>query len=374
MHSLSPHSAPPPAAVAGPLRPLERAAARAGGRRARAGPGSGPDWLLAGVAWGRSLLRLGRPLLPGGAAAWSGLEARLEAFGEFQAGRSAAAQAGGGGLATAVERAASAGAFRGLWRAEGAGYAWGEGRGWDGEAARDELASVPPGAWLPVHSGLGLALAAATVGGELRRGALRRLVDEHWQRAQELALPGFAAAVAEGLGLAVRAIRPSLLDEVAIALPGDGDDRSDLFWHGVGRALVFVPSAAFAAAPDGAALDEALAAPAGAPRDNALAGVAWAGTLIDVARPAAVRRRFRAAAERLPDVEPFAHGVVSALVLWSRWAGRGGWSDAADDDGAWRRSVATPLGAALDGWTGDADTLFRFRTFAELGWRREEAA
>src|SRR6185436_2173215 len=124
-----------------------------------------------------------------GLLSWRELGEKLRAFELFQ----------GAAAATEEElaRAASLDAWSRLWVLEGLGYAF-------GMAGRPLPRDLPEGAAVPLHTGLGLALAVRAVeevgGGRAPREAMRACA----ALCAEASRPGCAGAAFEGLGLAAR--------------------------------------------------------------------------------------------------------------------------------------------------------------------------
>lgn len=224
--------------------------------------------------------------------------------------------------------------FEALWLLEGLGYAHGE-AAWDGEVlleSRLRFDPKPPREHrLPLHTGLGLSLARrflprlrAAEGPEL----VERLADFR-DLCRRSALPGYGLPVFEALGLCVRqmaADRLGAFDRALGDLPPDGDDGGApgearaAFWHGVGRALVFLPSQ-LPPVSIGRPLGKARAeAPDDLGRRNAAAGVAWAVTLAHLRHPEILEtflERALPADERDTSIrDAIAHGIQGALSIW----------------------------------------------------------
>jgi hypothetical protein len=287
-----------------------------------------------------------------------------------------------------------------VWATEGIGYELLERRRQAGQSARGLLGSrddsVPVGCWTTLHTGMGMALADEAMGelGASSRG-LRQALEEYIERCAGAARAGYVELAFEPLGLVARLLDPALVPEIARALSGIGGPWSDLFWHGVGRGLYFLPanlppacSAPWAGLR--ACLEEP---PDGRGRNNAAAGFSWAVTLVNLRHPAVVEGflAHHAEAARALDPapppgsracagpareDPVAQGVASALLLWHEASGGSkelrrflGHVAAPERRGLWERVVRAPFEEALERWRSPearADPrrlpeLFRYR-------------
>jgi hypothetical protein len=282
--------------------------------------------------------------------AWRELANKLEAFEAFRrAELEARLRAADPPLASLVERALSLGPFRTVWTIEGHGYGHAERRAARGAAPRDWLAAdtagLPPASLIALHCGIGLSLARRRLAASAAAPAaeLRRAVAAHLADCRELAPPGQAQPLLEALGFIARLRLPRRVAEMAGELARLDDEAHACFWHGLGRALYFVPGHAvpWASAPWRAVAALAREAPPGAARDNALAGLAWAVTLVNLRHPQVLEQLLRHHAAQVAGEPCFAHGVTSGLLVWQ---------DCAPDDPcleSWRRHQPPPAGGEL---------------------------
>jgi len=292
---------------------------------------------------------------------------RLRAFELFQ--RAPSLVRGGATLvrdpAPAIRDALAMDPWERLWVLEGLGYAAVR----QGGAAR-LLGSpaVPVAAHIPLHTGCGLGLAADAVEG-ITTGGVGRAIQTFANRCRQLSRPGGRGAMLEALGLAARTLRPESLMELAQAAGEvEGGFLRPYFWHGVGRALFFVPSQWLSwglGNPLHAALREP---PNVATRADAVAGLAWATTLVGLRTPAAVDRFLASCGADVP-AHAVQHGIASALLLWAHANGVDAAFErflgyASPHPGRWHewvvepaeRALATRLPHVLDGQFGE---LFR---------------
>jgi hypothetical protein len=251
-------------------------------------------------------------------------------------------------------------AFSLFSRAEGSGDVWT--RLWI-EEGRGYLDPRPPASrGLARWTGWGLAAATRTVESWGHHGDLAGSLSRFAALCREAAPPELAGAAFEGLGLAVRTLRPERAGEIDRLLP---PDLQGLFWHGLGRGLYFAPSNAVPwGDPSGRTLRKALAEPAHRRgRRNAVAGLAWAMTLVDLRHPEIVDAFLVRCAERLAEPDAWSHGVAGAVTLWSQHAGRDPLLErflshcAASP--AWETLVRVPAEAALRHAPTRWDALFQ---------------
>lgn len=260
---------------------------------------------------------------------------KLLAFARFRYGERALRRADDAASAPLTDRA--------LWVEEGIGYEAARRLGGSEVAgARHRLfATAPPPARVPRHTGLGMSLAAASLGVDSNPAAV---IERFVARAGAAAMPRYRPAALESLGLIVRTLQPELLASYDRLTARRGDELNHLFWHGVGRGLYFAPTEIYSCVGGRwSALARALSeARHESGRRNATAGLSWALTLVNLRHPRVVEARLRSLTGRPEAVDPAAHGVLSALMIWLASTG-----DAAaverflahrpGGDAAWRR-------------------------------------
>lgn len=286
-------------------------------------------------------------LLPAGDFGLLELRNKVRAFACFRLGAGAAAGAATG---------APLDPYRGLWAEEGAGFAHAE----PTPAGSAEFGSSAGmlGTSLPLHTGYGLRLASRLVLDPRERPSV--VVGRFIQGVRRAVTGRYRPAVLEGLGFAVRTLRPERLADYGRAVAGAGPGTDELFWHGVGRGLYFSPTQLYTSSGTGwpafgAALSEA---PDELARRNTVAGLAWALTLVNVRHPEVVERRLRVLEGRAWAAPWVAHGVAAALALWRIATGddgtleaflahrREGSGEAAN--GTWLGQVVDPVRAGLE--------------------------
>ena len=229
-------------------------------------------------------------------------------------------------LRAALERAEALGSYRSVWATEGLGHyytalRW-EQQGTPQALLTDERSGAAPSRWLiPLHAGMGLALAECVLQSvsparpEADIGpALEQFVDLCRQNAR----PGYTGAALEALGLVTRLAHPHLTPLVDQWCAAAGPEMQSYFWHGVGRALYFLPAYA---PPYAQALCDMFAsarreAPHDLARRNVIAGLMWAATLVNIRHPEIVA----ALIQRDDDVwradGAGVNGMSAALLIW----------------------------------------------------------
>jgi hypothetical protein len=212
-----------------------------------------------------------------------------------------------------------------VWATEGIGYELFERCRRAGRPARDLFGGpgdgVPDGSWTVLHTGMGMALAESRLERIPSRpapGSFRETLVEHVKVCQDAARASYAELAFEPLGLVTRLLRPDLVQALGPELDRIGSPWSDLFWHGVGRGLYFLPAnlAPGRSAP-WTGLSMCRAEPPGeSSRRNASAGFAWAVTLVNLRRPEVVESFLSHHLQGRDPADPVAQGILSALLLW----------------------------------------------------------
>ncbi len=261
----------------------------------------------------------------------------------------------------AVERALALGDRQGMWMLEGLGHGYAQAALARQPWPTDLLAAarLPERAKMMVHLGLGMALAEHLFTDlepddedsmELTLYRFAVLCRSHSQ-------PGHEEAARESLGLVLRCFFPDLVPMADRVLSRRDDDEGrrvrDFFWHGVGRAVYFLPLHLL---PGYGNIETALRlveqeAPAGAALDSGRAGVAYAATLVNLGRPEVLERFVHRRPEAVDRA--FVEGVVSAAVLRRRTTPDAPELDVflahrpSGDPARWQKLILDPVRAAL---------------------------
>ena len=225
-------------------------------------------------------------------------------------------------LARLIEEAYALGAYPDLWAVEGLGhdYAmtfWRKGGSIRGILTEGSGSRLPAKSLTMMHAGLGLAFAEQLMNtitpyspaDEIRRvlGEFVSLVDENSRR-------GYEGAAYESLGLVTRFWHSQMVGVVDEHLREVAPRALDYFWHGVGRALYFLPLYFVPGL-----LSPWLAVGREAPDELALlnmtAGLAWATTIVNVRQPEIIESFLKNQSEQVARDTAFTNGVMSALVM-----------------------------------------------------------
>ncbi len=267
-------------------------------------------------------------------------------------------------LAPYVEQALALDPYCALWVIEGLGHDYAERQLALCAEPANMLArtQAPQAALLMLHAGLGLALAEHVLGvlppGHPAPAEVERAIGRFVALARSNSRSGFADAALESLGLVTRCFYPDLVMPVDRALARTGGALHGYFWHGVGRAIYFVPVSFL---PGYGSIAHAIAmarreAPHVLARRHAVSGVAYAVALVNLPYPGVVEHLLRALGESLRD-GAFTEGLVSSIVMRrTTTPGDPGLEiflrhrpDPADTRlaGLWRELISDPLKVAL---------------------------
>jgi len=289
------------------------------------------DWMrsaLAAAAVGGRTARYLTPT-PSGCDAWRELGNKLEVYLLVkQVARRIGVPAAGEpfDLESLVERCYALGDFAALWAVEGLGHDYAshfwppEGSGgWpEGLLQGARSAGLPAKSLTMLHAGIGLAFAQRLLAGAPGERTTAAVADV-LAACRESSRPGYEGAAIESLGLVTRTFHGDLVGEVDAALRRLGEESArGFFWHGVGRALYFLPINFLPAGdttwrPFEMGLAEA---PDPQARANVLAGLGWAFTLVNMRQPTLLERLLlEPFGRRLEAESGFANGVASSILM-----------------------------------------------------------
>jgi len=209
---------------------------------------------------------------------------------------------------------------------------------------------IPETAMVPMHAGMGTAYAGHLLN-QLpvapSSAALADTVRRFSDFCAANARPGWYDNAVEPLGLAVRSLHPHLLSQVSDAVAALDPHVHQLFWHGVGRSLYFVPTnfATFGSAHARVVQSAIQEAPGLEARRNIIAGLVWAIALVNIRHSAVLKNLLRATRD-IETPEALINGITSALMVWKHMVP----GDAAflpqylrlSDDQLWNDRVAAP--------------------------------
>lgn len=223
-----------------------------------------------------------------------------------------------------VARSYALGPFEALWAIEGLGHDYAASilktePSPRGILYEEQTGPVPASSLLMLHAGIGLAFAELRLEPFRDHAPARELaaaVAEIVRLDRENSRPGYVGAALESLGLVTRTYHAPLVAEVDRILRQVAPEVLGYYWHGVGRALYFLPInilpcsdwQVFAMGQKEAPDEEAWA--------NAWAGSAWAFALVLQRQPRALADLVvRPYGNRLTESPGFANGVASAAVM-----------------------------------------------------------
>lgn len=289
-----------------------------------------------------------------------------------------------------LRRSYDLGEYAALWAVEGLGHDWMEHRWQGAEPPRDLLSgpagrSLPPESLTMLHAGIGLGFAQRLLTALPREpGAadLRRAVERITTLSRENSRPGYEGAALESLGLVTRSFHAPLVPGVDAVLRESDPEARDYFWHGVGRALYFLP---INFVPCGRVTWRPFemgdhAAPDEAAHRNVLAGLGWAFALVNMRQPEIVSRLLLARhGGALAEGDGFANGVASAVMMRRDTTPGGTLLETflahrphADGASWWESLVRRPAETALERLypglerRGVLGEIFRYRSFSQL--------
>jgi hypothetical protein len=288
-----------------------------------------------------------------------------------------------------ARRAYGLGEYAALWAVEGLGHSWVE-HEWQGPEPPRALLDSAAGRSLPqesltmLHAGIGLGFAQrllSLLGPDPDATEVRRTVERVTRLCRESSRAGYEGAALESLGLVTRSFHAPLVPKVDVALAEVDPGARDYFWHGVGRALYFLPINFMPCGRvswrpfemgDREATD-------GAAHLNVRAGLGWAFALVNMRQPEIVCRLLAERGEALAADPGFANGVASTAMMRRDTTPGGVLLDAflshkPEGEAApwWSTLVRHPAEVALERvYPGLVRScrlgeIFRYRTLAEL--------
>lgn len=175
--------------------------------------------------------------------------------------------------------------------------------------------NLPQASIIPLHTGMGLALAEAVLA---QGGEAGTLAENFIQLCRSNSRPEYWRAAVEALGLVVRNLYPSLIMPLDQHFSAMSEELLGYFWHGVGRGIYFLPANSM---PWWSVLSNGFDSciqetPHELGRRNVVAGLAWAMTLVNLRHPEIIAAFLQQNGAKLADNDAFSNGVFSSLVVW----------------------------------------------------------
>jgi hypothetical protein len=223
-----------------------------------------------------------------------------------------------------VDRAFSLGPFAALWALEGLGLEYAAGAWIDGPSrgllADERSAALQVRSLAMLHAGMGMAFAQRTLEplhSDASAAEICRAAREVTSLCRENSRPGYLGAALESIGLATRTLHPRIVHRFDEALWEIDREAVSYFWHGVGRAIYFLPVNFL---PCGSSLRRAFEmaeeeAPHEPARVNIIAGLAWAFTLVNQRHPEVMENLLRNCGPHLASDAAFSDGVAASTLL-----------------------------------------------------------
>lgn len=288
-------------------------------------------------------------------------------------------------LAELVDRAYGLGRFAAMWLIEGIGHdAVVRARVRDsspkGLLTSPQTADVPRSAQLMLHAGLGLAFAQellAPLANDPNEAAVEAAVRAFMTRCRENSRSGQIGAAYESLGLATRTFYRELVPLIDVELARVDPEVQGYFWHGVGRAIYFLPQS-FAPCTQ-FDWQGAYGAPHEIARLNIVAGLAWAITLVNMRHPLVMEHLLSRWGDTLSENPGFANGVASSILVRERTTPHSDFLQAFCEnrilhngesaDSVWEDLITRPCAFALGALeaqlvsTDRLDSVFQYRQF-----------
>jgi len=228
-------------------------------------------------------------------------------------------------LDTYLRRAYERNPYAALWAVEGLGWLLGESHL---EAGNDVPAgllcdnagdALPEESLLMLHAGIGLAFAQRGLAGltvHSSPSVFRELIAWFARICRWNSRPGYLGAALESLGLVTRTLHRTLVPNLDRAITDTDPNLRGYFWHGVGRAIYFLPvnfppcstwETVVMCQREG--LDEFS-------RLNLFAGVAWGMVMVNIQNPVILAELIvKPHGSQLLDNRGFRYGAASSLIM-----------------------------------------------------------
>lgn len=216
-----------------------------------------------------------------------------------------------------VHKTHSVGPFFSVWATEGVGHYYAYVLATSNPSTHGILSdalSVPAKNLIPLHTGMGLALAEVSLN---RHNAPENLADAFVRLCMSNSRHEYWPAAVEALGLVVRNLRFDWIAPLDQLFSSGHDDLRAYFWHGIGRGHYFaiLNSLPCWNAP-GQGFEMCLQAPHELGRFNAISGFAWAMTLVNLRYPEIIAAWLEHYSAMITS-DAVANGIFSALLVWA---------------------------------------------------------
>lgn len=224
-----------------------------------------------------------------------------------------------------LPRALETDAYSSLWALEGLGRLYGTsylnaGVEPVGILRKGTAPPLPESAMLVLHAGVGLSFAKVLldrIGDSASKPEVRDTVERIIGLCRANAEEGYLLGSLEALGLVVRVFHPQLLESVVDAIDDFAPEVIGVFWHGVGRAVYFVPIN-FLPFSTWDTIETARRLGGGDRmiRDNTISGAVSAMVMVNVRSPEVVAHLvIDPHGGKLLDEPGFTHGVATSIIM-----------------------------------------------------------
>lgn len=220
-------------------------------------------------------------------------------------------------LTDMLHKARSLGPFFSVWATEGVGHYYAYQLATSSPSVHGILSdaiNVPAENLIPLHTGMGLALAEVSLN---RHSAPEALADAFVQFCQRNSRHEYWPAAMEALGLVVRNLRPELIAPLDQLFSSGYDDLRAYFWHGIGRGHYFaVVNSLPRWNAAGQGFEMCFQSPHELGKLNALSGFAWAMTLVNLRHPEIIASWLDRYSAMITS-DAVANGIASSLLVWA---------------------------------------------------------
>ena len=221
-----------------------------------------------------------------------------------------------------IEAAYALGQFPDLWALEGLGHQyaltfWGKGAPVRGVLSDERAAALPDKSLTMMHAGMGLAFAEQlmnTITPYSPPSKIHSTLAEFVTLVKGNSRKGYEGAAYESLGLVTRFWHSQMVRVVDLHMREVEPEAVGYFWHGVGRALYFIPIyfvpgllSAWRAVEQEPPYELA--------KLNMIAGLTWATTLVDVRQPEIMETILKYYGDMISETPAFTNGVMSTLIM-----------------------------------------------------------
>jgi hypothetical protein len=227
-------------------------------------------------------------------------------------------------LIKAVEGAYALGQFPDLWALEGLGHNYtltflGKSKPLRDILIKGQARALPDKSLTMMHAGMGLAFASQlmdTITPYSSASQIRDVLQDFVTLVQNNSRKGYEGAAYESLGLVTRFWHAPMVNIVDRYMQDVHPEAVSYFWHGVGRALYFLPTY-FLPGLLSAWIPVQQEPPYELAKLNMIAGLTWATTLVDIRQPQIMETVLKYHTDVVSETPAFANGVMSTFIVGS---------------------------------------------------------